>query len=116
MYGRVSVDETNGTITYDHVGSCRISFYSCGSNENDSFTYTVLDDDGKPSNVATVVVNVTNQPDTNALTLESTGALFDPPSAIRGDVSAVVADVSIAGVAITGFIVAVPVYTRLWNR
>jgi len=59
MYGRVSVDRTTGTITYDHAGSCLISFYACSPGGSDSFTYTVLDDDGKPSNVATVVVNVT---------------------------------------------------------
>jgi hypothetical protein len=100
MYGHVSVDETTGAITYDHAGSCLVTYYTpghesgtttvgysrstrflqgdqralavtgscpgvyqklypCSSRGTDSFTYTVLDDDGEPSNVATVTTTVT---------------------------------------------------------
>lgn len=111
MYGRVSVDETTGTITYNHVGSCRIGFYSCGSNENDSFTYTVLDDDGEPSNVATVFVNVTSTQTTNALSLDSAVALIGRRSA--GAAHSALTNAVLSGVSAAVFLVTVTTYTRV---
>ncbi|AMW28493.1 Ig-like domain-containing protein [Arthrospira platensis] len=54
-YGNITVNP-NGTITYSHDGS---------STSTDSFTYTVEDDDGAISNLATVSLTIQeNQPPT----------------------------------------------------
>ncbi len=47
--GEVEVDLSTGTVTYIHNGSLTT---------NDSFTYTVEDDDGDLSNIATVTINI----------------------------------------------------------
>ncbi len=48
--GSVSINPSTGAATYTHDGSATTS---------DSFTYTVLDDDGAPSNEALVSITVT---------------------------------------------------------
>ena len=52
-HGSTSVDLLTGVITYTHDGS---------SNLADQFGYTVSDDDGDPSNVATVFLTAFNSP------------------------------------------------------
>jgi len=102
MYGQVSVNETTGTVTYDHAGECTVDFYPCGPGGADSFTYTVRDEDGKPSNVAIVHVTVTNGD--NASSLEETVAPYDEDGDERIDVGglgAAAADYASGLIAIT---------------
>jgi len=83
LFGSVTVDRSEGTVTYDHAGECTVDFYPCGSNATDSFTYTVLDDDGTPSNVATVSIDVAN------VTFQPNDYDTDGDGSVAGDITGV---------------------------
>ncbi|MDT9309424.1 MAG: Ig-like domain-containing protein, partial [Limnospira sp. Paracas R14] len=91
-YGTITVNP-NGTITYSHDGS---------STSTDSFTYTVEDDDGAISNLATVSLTIQeNQPPTanddnaivmmgNAVTINVLSNDSDPDGVLIPDTVTVV--------------------------
>jgi len=102
LFGSVTVDRAEGTLTYDHAGECTVDFYPCGPGGADSFTYTVRDEDGKPSNVAMVHVTVTNG--NNASSLDETVEPYDEDGDGRigvGELGAAAADYASGLIAIT---------------
>jgi len=68
---------TFGTIASIDPGTGAVNYVAPVSTETaDSFTYTVQDDDGDPSNVATVDITLYNNPPITTLTSPQEGDLF----------------------------------------
>ena len=73
--GSTTIDITSGAVTY----TPNSNFFG-----SDTFTYTVADDDGGVSNVATVTVNVSDDNDLPVAANDSSGTSEDAPVCHRG--------------------------------
>ncbi len=71
QYGSITTDSNTGNITYIHDGSSAI---------NDSFTYTVEDNDGSVSNQATVLINIVENSCGNSLAFDGSNDWVNIPN------------------------------------